>query len=115
MFSFDSSRGRFAEHWHHVEEILKSAVTIVAGAEDFANSIPERVHSQLRILQYLVHGKLCVAIMSHPLRCEIFEFLVDPEMLKTYGNEPNSCPVHILLNIDTEVQITYRKTSFFVK
>lgn len=76
MFSFNRSWCCIAENGHHIEKILKSAITIIARAEHFAYLIPKRIHSQFGILKYACHRKPCIFVMSHLFRRQRFELFM---------------------------------------
>lgn len=49
MFCFDGLWSCFTKYRHHVQEVFKCAVSIIARTEHFAYSITEWIHPQFRI------------------------------------------------------------------
>lgn len=84
VFGLHRARRAFTKHGHHVEKVLKRAVAVVARAKNFAYSISEGIHSELRILQDLRHRQLGILVVANLFGRQRFEFLVssDPQERK---------------------------------
>lgn len=96
IFRFDGDGCILREDGHHVQEVFKGAVPILARAEHETNPVPKGIHLQLWIIQHDLHGQADQLVTLHVLRCQGLELVVHAarqrimvEQLLTNGLPPS--------------------------